>query len=97
MPSPGIGQSDREFTQHFLAIGELSYENSIAKESPFTEDIGQDLIQYLEYHGLGVFRGISSFTASPIDVFFWNDVVLLISEYEDVRRLNLYFWQEEDQ
>lgn len=65
------------------------------KDNPLTTEICLDLMRYLNYHHLQLFHGISLSPVSPIEKFFWEDAVPIITQYEDGPRTSRIFWREE--
>ncbi|MGO9246751.1 MAG: hypothetical protein ACLPT4_13675 [Verrucomicrobiia bacterium] len=62
--------------------------------SPAADEIRNDLVRYLQHLGFEFFQGIQLPNVEELETVFWQDMVPIISGYEEPPRVNHYFWQE---
>jgi hypothetical protein len=57
-------------------------------------EMQKDLVNLLDRYALGIFRGMSPWGGEPLDQVFWDDSIMLISDYDKHPESGYYFWQE---
>ena len=57
-------------------------------------ELCEDLKRFLIHRELYLFRGITVPEILPQEHFFWNDTIPLITEYDFIPKVSVFFWRE---